>query len=476
MAAAGPLGDLPGLVWNATKKKYFPVGAEQDSRLKRQAEPETIRQRLERRKQAPEDRRRKKEPYERKEGSTSKRLAEEPKQRARIDRTLLRATGLQLGYERFSGPTSAEAQRRMRRERGSGYSRMSCITADDEPTFPASLTVMTTIPDQTSSILLGDAMGSIHAVKMEYDVPDWELSHGDLHMADGERQVPKYRRWLWHEINLGKRITGIRATREHYIATTFGPRPRIVVSRIPAMLAAFVPDDAPLPFFGEEEPTVLWDLKKMQDVWSMDCSGNAVAVGGNQRIVYAKDITNPEFRSIQTPAKSDALSVCQMNVNEALVGLRSSSIIHYDFRLPIESAAVSQLELGKSVCGIKALEEGRAGGRSFIASGYTHQLAMFDLRFPRAGPVQRYQGHVNDYRSGLGLATNPTQTHVLAAGSEQKIRAWSIWDAQPVQEYGAQPGMKRLLGQQYPSQISGIEMPEEDKIHILNDRQMETHM
>ena len=48
--------------------------------------------------------------------------------------------------------------------------------------------------------------------------------------------------------------------------------------------------------------------------------------------------------------------------------------MHYDFRLPNESAAVSQLELGKSVCGIKALDEGRAGGRSFIASGYMHQV------------------------------------------------------------------------------------------------------
>lgn len=64
----------------------------------------------------------------------------------------------------------------------------------------------------------------------------------------------------------------------------------------------------------------------------------------------------------------------------------------------------------------------------------------------------------------------------MAAGSDQKIRAWSIWDAQPVQQYGPQQGLKRLLGQQYPAQISGIGMPEEDKVHILNDRQLETYM
>ena len=80
------------------------------------------------------------------------------------------------------------------------------------------------------------------------------------------------------------------------------------------MLAAFIPETAPFPSFGEEKPTVLWELKKMQDVWSMDCAGNTIVVGGNQRIVYAKDVVNPEFRTVQTPGRSDALSVCQMNV------------------------------------------------------------------------------------------------------------------------------------------------------------------
>lgn len=160
------------------------------------------------------------------------------------------------------------------------------------------------------------------------------------------------------------------------------------------MLSAFIPD-APPPFFSDEEekPTVLWELTKMQDVWSMDCDGVSVIVGGNQQIVYASNVINPLFRSIRTPGGSDALSVCQMNVvrpfppalsgpmltrgniqNEALVGLRSSTILHYDFRLPDKSAITSRLDLGKSVCGIKVLDEGRAGGRSFVASGYTHQV------------------------------------------------------------------------------------------------------
>lgn len=62
-----------------------------------------------------------------------------------------------------------------------------------------------TISDQPSSILLGDHMGSIHAVKMEYDLPDWEMGEADRPPA-GISSPPRYRRWLWQEINLGKRV------------------------------------------------------------------------------------------------------------------------------------------------------------------------------------------------------------------------------------------------------------------------------
>jgi hypothetical protein len=117
-------------------------------------------------------------------------------------------------------------------------------------------------------------------------------------------------------------------------ATTFGPRPRLIVSKLPLMLAAFVPDQPPFPFEEEEKSTVIWELTKMQDVWSMDCAENSVIVGeslflvcerrdrlmriarvgGSQQIVYAADVINPEFRTIPTPGKSDALSVCQLNI------------------------------------------------------------------------------------------------------------------------------------------------------------------
>jgi hypothetical protein len=52
-------------------------------------------------------------------------------------------------------------------------------------------------------------MGSIHAVKMEYDLPDWEMGEAERPAAGGP-SPPRYRRWLWQEINLGKRVRARR--------------------------------------------------------------------------------------------------------------------------------------------------------------------------------------------------------------------------------------------------------------------------
>lgn len=49
-------------------------------------------------------------------------------------------------------------------------------------------------------------MGSIHAVKMEYDIPDWEMGEADRPATAESSSPPRHRRWLWQEINLGKRV------------------------------------------------------------------------------------------------------------------------------------------------------------------------------------------------------------------------------------------------------------------------------
>jgi hypothetical protein len=145
----GPLGDLPGLTYDPVKNRYFPTPKEEPP--KKAVKEDTsargsFQQRLKNRQRdgatatnSPAEGRRNRNETGEKEDRRSRRAKEarvvksaledddtsllnEPPSATtrrpaanRIDRTLLRATGLQLGHhDRFSGPTFAETQRRQR--------------------------------------------------------------------------------------------------------------------------------------------------------------------------------------------------------------------------------------------------------------------------------------------------------------------------------------------------------------------------
>lgn len=108
--ARGPLGVLPGLAYDPIKNRYFPIRADEDPKPTNKEEQTSVRRKLEEQKERTEKRTKRGKRVE----SAEVKSGNGVKVGARIDRTLLRATGLQLGYDRFSGPTSAEAQRRMR--------------------------------------------------------------------------------------------------------------------------------------------------------------------------------------------------------------------------------------------------------------------------------------------------------------------------------------------------------------------------
>lgn len=145
----GPLGDLPGLTYDPVKNRYFPTREEEPPKPAAQEDTSvrgSFQQRLKNRqrdgaaktKNLPADERRSSHAAGEKEDQRSRRSREgnaikKAKDNAdsqqhlstlstcrrpaanRIDRTLLRATGLQLGHhDRFPGPTFAETQRRKR--------------------------------------------------------------------------------------------------------------------------------------------------------------------------------------------------------------------------------------------------------------------------------------------------------------------------------------------------------------------------
>lgn len=60
-------------------------------------------------------------------------------------------------------------------------------------------------------------------------------------------------------------------------------------------------------------------------------------------------------------------------------------------------------------------------------------LAALDLRYPnRFTPVIQYRGHVNTYSQHLGVALDPTQEFLFAAGQDRRIRGWSVRSGNPL--------------------------------------------
>lgn len=230
-------------------------------------------------------------------------------------------------------------------------------------------------------------------------------------------------------------ITSIHASSTTYTALSFGPVPRLVLSPIPpVMLDSF--GLFPSPSEDQDRPTVLWELTKLRDGWSMDTTlgrgevagsggagerdpvgGNAILIGGNKQMMYAKDLANPTFESVKV--HSDVLSVAMINVvsfyfrkndghhipltadhivydscslqslprslatyqNEAIVGLRSSQIMHYDFRQPLSKSGSVRGSLSKSVTNIQVFDEsssgvGFGGGRGLLAGGMGNEVCF----------------------------------------------------------------------------------------------------
>lgn len=182
-------------------------------------------------------------------------------------------------------------------------------------------------------------------------------------------------------------------------------------------------------------PTVLWELPKLRDAWCMDVahseradgsryrdgsfygrsggcgagggSAIAIAIGGSRQVIHAIDLDEPRFESCRL--SSDALSVRCLGGgggsggNEVLAGLRSSQIVHIDFRQPMNKAASIRGELGqgKSVVGLEVLEGEMGGGRGVLASGFGNEVSKtlgsrrvisLICRMPIAG-LPRYEIH-----------------------------------------------------------------------------------
>ncbi|EIW72995.1 hypothetical protein TREMEDRAFT_59155 [Tremella mesenterica DSM 1558] len=115
---------------------------------------------------------------------------------------------------------------------------------------------------------------------------------------------------------------------------------------------------------------------------------------------------------------SDVLAVTHETECITYCGTRSGKVFLCDMRIEDNAPkpVLCQTNDLKAVVGLKRLKD------ETVPWGLV--LLIFDTRFAKT-PLLQLEGHVNGFLSGLGLTTTPDHRHLLAAGSDRRIRAWS---------------------------------------------------
>ncbi|KAF7422807.1 hypothetical protein PC9H_010966 [Pleurotus ostreatus] len=186
-------------------------------------------------------------------------------------------------------------------------------------------------------------------------------------------------------------------------------------------------------------------LNGLHDIWTSHLSGRSLVIGAERQAVYIEDIdVGPPLRTLET--QSDVFSVYK---SDSLVytGARNGDISRFDLRsskpdvlgplLPGRFAANCDSIKGNT----KTRKRNTGHGTSrtsvvhldiirewqLLVSHMDGRLATYDLRFLRdTRPVRSFNGHVNTLTRRLGIAVDPQQNFLFAAGEDGWIRGWSL--------------------------------------------------
>lgn len=224
----------------------------------------------------------------------------------------------------------------------------------------------------------------------------------------------------------GCEITSLKASGETYVATSFGPNNRIlVVPHLETQGEAFLLDPG----------------KTVHEIWTSDFEGNRLVLGADEKAVYYPDLGSSQ--SLDRPrvlkTGSDVFSTCFHGEHLVYTGARNGTINRFDLR----QGGRSSQRLFTGRFDNRPLVAQRQGQRSsvtnmqvirewqLLASHMSGHLATYDLRFFREhDPLVVFPGHVNSLTRRLGIAVDPQEEYLYAAGEDKKIRLWSLQSGQ----------------------------------------------
>ncbi|KAF9488946.1 WD40 repeat-like protein [Pleurotus eryngii] len=296
-------------------------------------------------------------------------------------------------------------------------------TSRSEHTSPPLIGELTTFTKATNTAgdthyLVGDSYGWICRATSAYNEDD---SYHDTPSQD-----------FWGmDFNLSpsSEISSMCSSGSRCVATSAGKTAKITVMDL---------DSASL-------HSTLYSLNGLHDIWTSHLSGRSLVIGAERQAVYIEDIdVGPPLRTLET--QSDVFSV---HKSDSLVytGARNGHISRFDLRSS-KPDALGPLLPGRfaadcdtigSNTKTRNLNTGHGTSRTsvvhldiirewqLLVSHMDGRLATYDLRFLRdTRPVRSFNGHVNTLTRRLGIAVDPQQNFLFAAGKDGWIRGWSL--------------------------------------------------
>ncbi|KAI5121080.1 hypothetical protein M0805_008593 [Coniferiporia weirii] len=426
MSRDGKPLDLPGLYWDETRRRYFPLS----SRPKRKPEREEDRELT-----AP-----------RKDETHARRLAKLPASSSCI-KAIRSGNGSFVERSRLAHELVGRALPTSHKEL-------------DPPIRPLSwhsskITAFhTTMLDGTLNVIAGDSSGIMHCARVE------PRPHSDSEYTNSPRESDAFndnaRVFTSYHLGAGAPVSHVARS---------GPTAVAVSSTTNACQLCIrdlkAPDDGGV-FFPR--------LNVSGDVWAASLLDKTLALGMSHKLVFVNDVGSVASAKRHTtfPMKSDVLSILQ-HPNTLIAGFRSGEVRLFDVRAPERSATGTEI-LGGRFTGATHLNDSNSvktrkerprkahaaithlrGVRAWemLVCTSAGELEMFDLRFctgNRTQPTMIFTGHVNEYLLDLGLTIDPSASFLFAAGQDNRIRGWSLRTGELLGGNATGRGTGALLG------------------------------
>ncbi|KAJ6508460.1 hypothetical protein C8R45DRAFT_967513 [Mycena sanguinolenta] len=255
---------------------------------------------------------------------------------------------------------------------------------------------------------LGDAHGWLHS-RVHNDTPSSDVE-------DMDRWTP----WT-PELSLAphSEISALCTTNTRCVAVCFDVTTKICVQ------------DAAVP-----DRTQLLHLSTVRDVRAASLQDRALVLGAADKAVLITDLDASNNAVRMLPARSDVFAVAHQGTL-IYAGTRAGTVLRFDTRVNNSKGTQVLFESGRAAGRSSAVfVQPTHGGEQLVLGYMDGRLGSYDLRFARPGaqPVVSYAGHPSSlsYNGRLGLALDPDERFLFAAGADHRLRAWALDSGAPV--------------------------------------------